>query len=401
VPDTNGWFGLHPAVFRMGATHFVSDAYSNIYAPLLPALIPRLGLSLTAAGTLAMVFQVASSVSQLGFGHVADRWKPRPLLVFGPIVAVSILSLIGLSWSVISLAFILTIGGLGLAAFHPSAAAVVQRVGGAKRGLSMSTHVTMGTIGFAIGPLMFAWFVEHVGLSWTPVLAIPGLILLAFILPRVPDMPSFTASGDRQGVAALRPYAKPLFLLYVAVVARTLTSLSFATFVPVMLTRQGWSVSQAGAAVSAYLFASGIGGFSGGPLADRFGPRRVIAISMVMATPFLLAASLRSGMGFVVLLAVAGMFLQSTLPVNITYAHQIAPVSAATVSSLMMGAAWGTGGLCVPLVGMLADHIGIGPALTYMAFLPLVGALCVIPLPPVGAHAGHGSETDAGSGTGV
>jgi FSR family fosmidomycin resistance protein-like MFS transporter len=366
----------------MAGTHFVSDAYSNMYAPLLPVLIPRLGLSLAAAGTLAMVYQIAGSVSQLAFGHAADRWKPRPLLVIGPVVSVAVLSLIGTAGSPLALALILVVGGLGGAAFHPSAAAVVHRLGGHRRGLAMAVHVTAGTVGYACGPLVFSPFVEYAGLSWTPVLAIPGLILLAGILPGVPGMQT-AGAAHRGGLAALRPYAKPLGFLWVIVVIRTLTSLSFATFVPVMLTRQGWSVTHAGAAVSAYLFAAGFGGFAGGPLADRFGPRKVIAASMLIAAPILVVATRLPAAEFVVLLAVAGLFLQSTLPVNVTYAHQIAPVNAATVSSLMMGFAWGTGGLSVPFVGMLADRIGIEAALTGMALLPLFGALCVIPLPEV------------------
>ena len=75
--------------------------------------------------------------------------------------------------------------------------------------------------------------------------------------------------------------------------------------------------------------------------------------------PFLFVAPLLSGWPFVVVLAVGGFLLQSTLPVNVTFAQTLAPISAATVSSLMMGFAWGTGGLAVPLVGLLADRIGI------------------------------------------
>ena len=59
------------------------------------------------------------------------------------------------------------------------------------------------------------------------------------------------------------------------------------------------------------------------------------------------------------MLAAGGFFLQSTLPVNVTFGQALAPVSAATVSSLMMGFAWGTGGLSVPAVGYIADRIGI------------------------------------------
>ena len=58
--------GLDRTILLMAATHFAVDGYSNIYAPLLPLLIPRLGLSLAAAGTLTMCFQIAASVSQLG-----------------------------------------------------------------------------------------------------------------------------------------------------------------------------------------------------------------------------------------------------------------------------------------------------------------------------------------------
>jgi FSR family fosmidomycin resistance protein-like MFS transporter len=164
-------------------------------------------------------------------------------------------------------------------------------------------------------------------------------------------------------------------------VLRTLTAISFATFVPVMLTRRGLSVGQAGTAVAIYLFASGLGGFLGGPTADRFGARRVIILSLVVATPFLFAAPLTAGWLFVVMLSIGGLFLQSTLPVNVTFGQSLAPVSAATVSSLMMGFAWGTGGLSVPFVGMIADRIGIEATLTGLALVPLAAAACALPLP--------------------
>jgi FSR family fosmidomycin resistance protein-like MFS transporter len=84
---------------------------------------------------------------------------------------------------------------------------------------------------------------------------------------------------------------------------------------------------------------------------------------------------------FVVTLAIGGFLLQSTLPVNVTFAQTIAPISAATVSSLMMGFAWGLGGLIMPLVGMLADRIGIDYTLMTMSAVPLVAACLARPLP--------------------
>jgi FSR family fosmidomycin resistance protein-like MFS transporter len=382
-PDgSRGPFGLHRTVLLLAATHFIVDGYGNILAPLLPLLITNLGLSLFAAGTLQMCFHLANSVSQLAFGHIADRWRPRVLLLGGPILAVTAIPLIGLAPNPVTLALVLVLGGLGGAAFHPPAAVLVHQRSGAQRGLAMSFHITSGTLGQAIAPLAFAPFVQSYGLSATPLLMVPAVVVLgAVLLRRMPAIERLQESRAGGGFGALRPYARPLTLLYFIVVLRTLTAMSFSTFVPVMLTRRGMTLAQAATAVSVYLFAVGLGGFFGGPSADRFGPRRVIILSLISAVPFLVVAPLLSGWAFVAALATGGFLLQSTLPVNVTFGQTIAPISAATVSSLMMGFAWGVGGLTVPLVGMLADHIGIEHTLMVMSVVPLVAAALAWPLP--------------------
>jgi FSR family fosmidomycin resistance protein-like MFS transporter len=362
--------------------HFLVDGYGNVLTPLLPLLITNLNLSLAGAGTLQMCFQLANSVAQLGFGHVADRRNPRILLIGGPLLAVITLPLVGLAPTVWVLAAILILGGLGGAAFHPPAAALVHRYAGQHRGFAMSFHITFGSLGQAMAPLFFAPFVQRFGLSATPWLVIPGVaVLLGVLLRRVPRLGRLHESGSAGGIRALAPYARPLTLLYVIVVLRTLTAISFGTFVPIMLTRRGMSLAQAGTAASIYLCAVGAGGFVGGPLADRFGARRLIVLSLVAAVPFLAVAPLFDGWPIVAMIAAGGFLLQSTLPVNVTFAQTIAPISAATVSSLMMGFAWGVGGLAVPLVGLIADRIGIERMLMLMSFMPLAAAALALPLP--------------------
>jgi FSR family fosmidomycin resistance protein-like MFS transporter len=392
---TARWLGLPSAVLLLASTHFVIDAYSNILSPLLPLFIPAMGLSLAAAGLLQTVFQMASSVAQLGFGHIADRWRPRALLVAGPLVAVAILPLVGLASGPVALATILVLGGLGAAAFHPPAAALVHTLSGPRAGLAMSVHITAGSLGFSIGPMLFAPFVQRFGIAWTPVLMLPALVALSFVLGRLPSPEAHAEHGRKGGFSALRPYAKPLTLLYLIVVLRTLTALSYSTFVPVMLTRRGMTLAGAGAFSAVFLVSSSVGGFFGGGLADRWGARRVILLSMVLSVPFFVVAPLFEGWLFVTCLATGGFLLQSTLPVNVTFGQRIAPISAATVSSLMMGFAWGSGGLLVPVVGVMADRTGIEAALQVMAFSPLLGALLALPLPArdpgyVVAHVGDG-----------
>ena len=372
--------GLSPTVVSLASTHFIVDAYTNIYTPLLPLLIPHFGLSLAAVGTLAMCFQFSSSVSQLAFGTLADRWRPRVLLIAGPILAVVVLSFVGLAPNPVALGALLVLGGLGGAAFHPPAAAAVYRSAGVNKGFAMSVHITGGSIGMAMAPLFFAPTIERLGLGWSPTIAVPGLIALWFLLRRVPPIERPSLAG-RDGLAGLKPYARPLTLLYFSVVLRTLTAAGFSVFMPVILTSQGMSIANASLAGTCYLLVSGIGGFSGGPLADRFGPRRVILVSLISSVPFMMAASQLTGWWLTAAVSIGGLLLQSTLPVNVTYAQMLAPVGAATVSSLMMGFAWGMGSVMVPVVGWMGDRVGLPTALLVISVMPLFAAALAARLP--------------------
>jgi FSR family fosmidomycin resistance protein-like MFS transporter len=351
------------------------DAYTNIYAPLLPLLIPQLNLSLAAAGVLAMCFQMANSVAQLGFGTLADRWRPRALVIGGPLIAVVVLSCIGLASSAFTLGLVLVVGGLGGAAFHPPAAALVYKLADHRKGLAMSAHISGGSLGFSAAPVMFAPFIAWAGMRWSPLIMLPGLIALSWTLRQVPPM-TRPPAHERSSWATLRPAAVPLALLYFTIV----------------LTRQGLSIGDASTAVSLYLFASGIGGFFGGPLADRFGSRRVIFWSLVGAVPFLSVAPRLPAVGFTAMLALGGLLLQSTLPVSVTFAQTFVKGGAATVSSLMMGFAWGMGSLAVPLIGAAADRLGIEGALGGLAFVPLAAAALAARLPAVETAATAGAR---------
>lgn len=378
--SARGWLDLDTRIWKVASTHLVVDAYTNLYAPLLPLLIPHLNLSLATAGTLAMAFQMSNSVSQLGFGALADRWKPRALILGGPLLAVVVLSFVGLATSPLLLGAILVFGGLGGAAFHPPAAALVYRLADHRKGLAMSAHISGGSLGFALAPLVFVPVIARLGLVWSPIIMLPGLLALSWTLRQVPPMQRPEAH-ERSSWASLRPAAVPLALLYFTVVLRTATSYGFMTFAPTLMTRRGLSIDQASTAVFLYLLTSGVGGFFGGPLADRFGPRRVMVATLVASVPFLAVAPVLPPWGFAAMLAIGGLLLQSTLPVSVTFAQAVTKAGAATVSSLMMGFAWGMGSLAVPLIGMAADRFGINAALVGLATVPLLAAGLAAALP--------------------
>ena len=374
--------GVHPIVARLAVAHFGVDWFSNSLAPLLPLLIPRLGLSLAGAGVLTMVFQLSSSVAQLLFGGLADSGHARPLAIGGAITTVLCLGVLGLtgSWNAVVIA--LMCGGLGVAAFHPAGAMLAHRYSLGRPGYSMAVYVTAGTLGFAAGPMVIATVAQRFGVAHTAWLIVPGLLVIGTALWRLPAFaPAAARPRGRFGFSALRPYARPLTLLYFLVVIRGFVSASVTTFVPVLLASRGASVTLAAAGVAAYFAGGGLGGFFGGALADTVGHRRVILLSMLLPVPFLVAAPIVPPSLTLLSLAMAGFFLQSTLPVNVSFGQLIAPVSAATVASLLMGFAWGLGGLLVPMTGLIADRVGLEATMVGLGLVPLIGVLLAWPLP--------------------
>ena len=130
-----------------------------------------------------------------------------------------------------------------------------------------------------------------------------------------------------------------------------------------------------------FLLAGGIAGFVGGVLADRFGGKVIIALSMIGSFPMLLGFLWTDGLLSALLCAAGGAFLLFTTPVNVVMAQRLAPEGASTVSALMMGFAWGIGGLFVPVTGLMSDLFGLQAAMTGIALLTVPGFLLSLALP--------------------
>lgn len=372
---------LTPRLAVLSAAHFTIDSYSSFFTPLLPLLVHKLGLSLTLVGTLVALASLSSSFSQPLFGVLADRLSRPWFVAFGPLVAAVFLASVGLAPNYAALVALLMVGGLGVAAFHPQSAALAAAAS-PRRGLGMSLFITGGTIGWALGPLFSVTLVARVGLERSWWAALPGVVLCALLLAwfaRTPAVPRAERRPTR--LADLTPFARPLALIYFAVVFRSAVSSGFATFLPLLLNAHGWSVQAGGWLTSAYLTAGALGGFLGGWLADRFGGRRVVIGSYASSIPLFaafLVLPLDSGLPCLLL---GYSLLQLALPVNVVLGQELAPRHAGTISSLLMGFAWGVGALLVGPVGWLADHFTLRTGLAALATLLLPGLACAWALP--------------------
>ena len=377
-----------PRLWLLALAHFTIDAYSSFFSPLLPLLVTKLDLSLTRVGTLVALASLSSSFAQPLFGLIGDRLRRPWFIAFGPLTAALFLSGIGMAPGFGALVAVLMLGGLGDAAFHPQAAALASGLS-PRRGLAMAIFVTGGTLGFALGPLLAVLTVGAFGLERTWVAALPGLLMASLLLAWFARVPPHTREGRvRPRLSGLRPVLRPLTLLYLVVVCRSAVSYGFMTFLPLYLHRLGWTVQQGGAMLTVHLVCGAMGGFLGGWLADRWGGRRVVVRSFVLAAPLYVAFLFLPDWRGLACLVLGGFFLQSSLPVNVVMGQELSPEHSSTIASLLMGAAWGVGALLIGPVGALADARGLHAALLALASLLGVGFLCALALPVMRRHPG-------------
>jgi FSR family fosmidomycin resistance protein-like MFS transporter len=279
------------------------------------------------------------------------------------------------------LAVLVMLGGIGAAAFHPQGAALSTELS-PRPAMALSFFVSGGTLGFSLGPLFAVGVVAAFGLERTWLAALPGLLVAALLtswFARVPPRPR--RHGAHPALGELRPVLGPLTLLYFAVVCRSAVSFGFMTFLPILLHRRGLSLGAGGAILTAYLALGALGGFLGGYLAERWGGRRVVVTSFIGALPLFYAFLIIPGSWGLLFLVLGSFLLQASLPVNVAMGQELSPRHSSTISSLLMGAAWGLGALMVGPTGALADARGIPTALMCLASLLVVGLFCALALP--------------------
>ena len=257
-------------LFLLTLCHFLVDTYSTMLAPILPLLIVKQGLSNAAAGLLGTVGALVG-MSQPLLGLLADRLQRAPaFVVVGAVLAAVFTPLVGVTPNLSLTVLVLALGGVGVAAFHPSSFAMASDMGGSRRTFAVALFVFGGTIALGVTPLWITPFASAHGLQRLPWLALPGVVLVLVAWRGVPTAARTAAPSVRGLLAALAPRAPLLLLITAIVTLRSVTSIAFSTFLGVLEHERGVPVAEAGRlALSLYLTAGVVGGLIAGYLADR------------------------------------------------------------------------------------------------------------------------------------
>jgi FSR family fosmidomycin resistance protein-like MFS transporter len=371
-------------IFALSLVHFIGDFYTSFVNPLLPVFVERFSLTLTQVGLIAGVSRLLAFVVQPSVGYLADRYQTRLFVLGGPLLAIIFIPLIGIVPSFLGLLIFVAVGSVGSSMFHPTAAGMVSTFAGSHLGLSMSIFNMGGTLAFGVGPLFITWVVACYGLSASPFTMIFGLVVMVVLfrilpLPQEEGLKSLGFFGSLQDV--LGAVWKSIALIWIVMVLRTFVSQSFLTFIPVLYAREGYSLVSIGTMISLFTVAGAASGLIAGYLSDRIGYKPVFYFSFALTTPGLYLLLFLPGAWVYLGAILAGFFALATLPMAVAMGQELAPRGKSMVSSLMMGLAFGTGGMLTPLTGKLADILSIRTVLSVMAVIPVLAITLIYRLP--------------------
>src|SRR5690606_24688960 len=135
----------------------------------------------------------------------------------------------------------------------------------------------------------------------------------------------------------------------------------------------------------AFLAASAVGTFAGGPIGDRVGRKMVIWVSILGVLPFTLALPFANFFWIGALTVVIGLILSSAFSALLVYARALVPGRVGLVAGLFFGFSFGIGGLAAAGLGWLADLTSLETVFRLCALLPALGLLAAW-LPPESRH---------------
>ena len=371
-------------IFAISVSHMINDIMQSLLAAIYPMLKDGYRLDFWQIGLLTLTFQVTASLLQPLVGIYTDK-RPMPYsLPFGMGSTLIGTLLIAFSTQYVLLLIGSAFIGIGSSIFHPEASRVARLASGGRFGLAQSLFQVGGNFGQSLGPLLAAFIVVRGGQSsvaWFSLLALVGVGLLWWIgdwynRNRVVVVKKASAAVS----AVTRPRLVVALLVLVALTfsknAYMASISSYYTFY--VIEKFGVSVQDSQVLLFLFLFAAAVGTVIGGPIGDRFGAKFVIWFSILGCLPFTLALPYVDSLWWpAVLSVIIGVIMASAFPAIVVFAQELLPGRVGMVAGIFFGFAFGIGGIAAAVLGVVADHRGIGYVYWMCSYLPVLGLLTI------------------------
>ena len=369
------------AMTALSSGHLATDFANGALPALLPFLVDKFGLSYTLAGVLVLASTVSSSVIQPLFGLWSDRRGAIWLLPGGVALGGIGIALAAASPSYPLVAVCIVVSGIGVAAFHPEGSKFAAYVSGARRASGMSLFSIGGNIGYGLGAVVATPLVLWLGLNGGLLLAVPCLAIAAMLLASVRFLGGFVPESPHGPARAGEDDRTAMALLLGVITFRSVAWFGLVTFVPLWEVSLGHSKAHGNHLLSAMLLTGGVGTLAAGPLADRYGRRVVLFLSLLATPPLIMVFVLVGGVPGAVALSLVGACVSGTFGVTMVMSQEYLPRHIGMASGLSIGLSIGLGGIAAVGLGALADSLDLRAVLYACAAAPIAAIALAARLP--------------------
>lgn len=360
--------------------HCMNDMHATSLPAVIPMLVNSIGLNFTQAGVLSGLFGLTHICGQPVSGYLADRQRRPYFAVWGPLISVIGASLLPLSPSFGAAFLIILFMAAGTALFHPQG---VGRAGSAANAKNLAFFISLftafGSFGSALAPIYIVFVVQHLGPGLTPLVIIPAFFICLYFWRKLPAREPLEHSRTYDGAAGflknIRDVLKKVWTVVLTVSIRDASYQSIRVFLPMLVILRGGTMGSGSVTLFIVTLAGTVAGVIGGKLADRWGDRKVLFLSIAVAPFFVLAGLLITGAAGMMLLTFGCALLQASGPITTAIAQKRCPESRSAASSLAMGVSWGIANLAATPVGVAADAFGLQPTLYFVAVVPWIATL--------------------------
>jgi FSR family fosmidomycin resistance protein-like MFS transporter len=394
------------ALHAVAISHFIIDIFNSMGPIVLTFLSAHvMSLSKTQIGLAASSYSLVHGLTQPIFGWRADQSGGRRLAAVGIVwtaglllLAFAVGAVTGQFWLLLAL---YVLAPLGSAAFHPIGT-MYASVGSAHGSTGrLSWFFLAGFAGAAVGPVLTgvlldstliheytfvlpqgSYYTASLGTHGSVVplfamwlLLIPAVLALLLTLPNAGQFDSARQAAP-QNALPTRVGRLPLLLLGMVILLRSIANPGAIPFLPGLFAAKGWSAAEYGSISSAFWLAGAVLGLVAGRMADRYGGRIVVALTLLLTAPAYWLLPQMDGAGaLLVSLAAGGLSGASHSPL-VAAGQRLLPRRQGLASGAVLGFVFAAGALGTFLLGILSDAAGLASSFHAAALsAALAGAL--------------------------
>ncbi len=371
------------AIIWLSLAHLACDVYGGFFNPIMPFIAEKLGFSMAIATVLVAITQICSNMLQPVFGFFADNILKRFFIFWGVILASVFIPLAPSAPNIILLNIFMILGCLGGSFFHPQAMGFMNYFSGKNCSNNMGFFVSMGSVGFALGPLLATYITQVAGLDKIFYTSIFGLLLAFCMFAFVPKLSNIEKKPEHKEF--LKSFKEILsnkqmdFLMLIAMMKSLVTN-SSCILLPFLWKSMGYTPFYIGFALFLFVFAGAIGSFVSPKLERIIGSKPVIYISMWATFPMMLgfAFTYKTMPIFsLILFGLIGFTTMLAQPVTLVWAQRTLPQYKSIVAGFINGFCWGTIALCMSVLGAVAQKFGIMNVLIVLTLFPVISSYFV------------------------